>query len=1222
MATTIATPVANGADRRKSGRTTHAPPIFSQEQFHGSVIDSAKRKRPVQATDGDDEPEDEEEPVSETDEDEDEEAEPDEEELREQRRKQKQRARQAVVKPAAKRAKTTPGASTTLATRSANVPSKTVSNAARQKARSRPSQIQGTGLYADVFGKGLTADEAATAWHKVLESDHVAGMRDMVNFILHVAACDERITVHDIEDVDHVHERLGDILAEYANQKPGDYPLSGKQKQFHAMKDVFSDFFRAIPRALHNSNLMYEESAIYENLHIWTATMAGASYRSFRHTATTASLAMTTGQTEIAKELQQSMATTKQQLDNEKKKKTANKTRLAKLQAEMSTEEKKLEQIDAQLQDAFDTVYVHRYRDVEERLRVECATAMGTWILNYPTRFLEAKYLRYISWVMSDPHAPTRLEVMKQLSKIYAVKSNRHNLRSFTDRFRARMVEMGARDADLNVRVESLEFLNQLRSLDLLEPEDIDTVGQLIFDNEPRVRKAVAQFFASNIEDLYAASIEDFDAEQFNDALPDADSVDDPAEPCKAWIKFKCLAQTLSAQTRDNVASTGRKLEISGVEHLDSRYMVATQAIFSSMPELQEWESLAGYLLYDHSSISAANDASDVPTAAQEAYKLDDGEDVVLLDVLFCAARLSLQDATNTTQGQKSRKLTKSDKDQLRAKQETAAHNLSVFIPQLHNKFGSDPHAARSILRLHQLFDPDLVDDADEGEGEQAALLDDVNKQFTTHSDAEVLAEASRALRAALGHESSKEAADKKVNELWHDLVLHTLSPLLAGQNVSQRGTLDREKTRQLAAVTGRLAQLASVKDCCEIIEGKMSWQPSKTKRKSNESMMEIILQLVKRGEPDEEVPREAAALEDQTCRFALQVLSLYYRWKVVAVRNAIRANEKAILSTGSLTNLAMRKNDFVEALLPVITSRKPLDSVRITAILSLVDLHVLFATLRHAKPNKGELEDDIQTNLDSLVTEISSTGMAALMETHEKMERRLARKTNKKHLEFPLAAAHKANKRSRRGSVISAINGHDADEEEVDRPPEDSDDEDAAGKRGKDSDQESSSEDGDDVDSAPEEGGSAKEAKKKAALVAETSLCELTAKIVLALLAGVVPKSDEVKARLQVNRTKLGKSYTQVIAYLDEKKEKSRARAKGTAAPKTPVKKAATKKSAAVIEPMELSDDEIEDEEQREDDDPEALRQQGLDDDPVEEANDEADDANDAAQDDEVMGD
>ena len=1222
MATTVATPVANGADRRRSGRTTHAPPIFSQEQHHGSVMDSAKRKRPAQAANGGDEVEDDEGPESEMDEDEDEdeEAEPDEEELREQRRKQ--RSKQTVAKPAAKRAKTTTGASTTLAIRSANAPSKAVSKAAKQKARSRPSQIQGTGLYADVFGKGLTADEAANTWHNVLESDHVAGMRDMVNFILQVAGCDERITVHDIEDVDHVHERLGDILAEYANQKPGDYPLSGKQKQFHGMRDVFSDFFRAIPRVLHNSKLMYDESAIYENLHIWAATMAGASYRSFRHTATTASLAMTTGQTEIAKELQKSIATTKQQLDNEKKKKSANKGRVAKLQEEMSTEERKLEQIDAQLQDAFDTVYVHRYRDVEERLRVECATAMGTWILNYPTRFLEAKYLRYISWVMSDPHAPTRLEVMRQLKKIYAVKSNRHNLRSFTDRFRNRMVEMGARDADLNVRVESLEFLNQLRSLDLLEPEDIDTVGQLIFDNEPRVRKAVAQFFVSNIEDLYSAIIEDFDAEQFNDALPDADSVDDPAEPRKSWIKFKCLAQTLGAQTRDSIASTGRKLEIPGIEHLDSRYMVATQAIFSSMPELQEWESLAGYLLYDHSSISATNDASDISTAVQEAYKLDEGEDVILLDVLFCAARLSLQDATNTTQGQKGKKPTKADKDQLRAKQETAAHNLSVFIPQLHNKFGSDPHAAKSILRLHQLFDPDLVDDVDEGEGDQSGLLDDVNKQFTTHSDAEVLAEASRALRAALGHESSKEAADKKVNELWHDLTLHTMSPLLAGQNVSQRGTLDREKARQLAGVTGRLAQLASVKDCCEIIEGKMSWQMSKSKRKSNESMMDIILQLVKRGEPDEDTPREAAALEDQTCRFALQILSLYYRWKVVAVRKAIMANEKSVLSTGTLTNLAMRKNDFVEAVLPVITSRRPLDSVRITATLSLVDLFVLFATLRHVKPSKGELEDDVQTNLESLVTELSSTAMAAIMETHERMERRLARKTNKRHLEFPLAKAHRANKRSRRDSATPAVNDHDADDDEVDRPPEDSDDEDAAGKRDKESDEESSSEDGDDVDSSPEEGGSAKEAKKKAALMAETSLCELTAKIVLALLAGVVPKSNEVKARLQVNRTKLGKSYTQVIAYLDEKKEKSRARSKGTAAPKTPVKKAAAKTSAAVIEPMELSDDEIEDEEQREDYDPETLREQGLDDDPVEEANDEADNANDPAQDDEVMGD
>ena len=68
MSSAVATPVANGADRRKSGRAVHAPPVFSQEEHYGSIIDSAKRKRPSEQLNGHDEVEDDDQPESETDE--------------------------------------------------------------------------------------------------------------------------------------------------------------------------------------------------------------------------------------------------------------------------------------------------------------------------------------------------------------------------------------------------------------------------------------------------------------------------------------------------------------------------------------------------------------------------------------------------------------------------------------------------------------------------------------------------------------------------------------------------------------------------------------------------------------------------------------------------------------------------------------------------------------------------------------------------------------------------------------------------------------------------------------------------------------------------------------------------------------------------------------------------------------------------------------------------
>lgn len=1221
MASAVATSTANGGDRRRSGRTVQAPPNFSQELHVGSVAESAKRKRPTDdVEDGDEVEEDE---VQSESEQEDGEGEPDEEELREKRRKQ--RKQQKTARPAAKRPKTTSASNTTLAIRSTNAPTKNVSKAAQEKARSRPSQMQETGIYADVFGKGNDAETAAISWHNKLEADHVAGIMDIVNLILQTAGCEARVDSDAIADVDNVPATLGEILERYEEQKEGDYALSGKQKQYHGMKEVFADFFRAISHALHNSGLFYEEGPIYDNIHVWTATMSGAPYRSFRVTATIACLALTTGLAEVASELHTSIAASKSQLDAEKKKKKANQGRITKLQEEMAKENNRLEMIDKQLEDDFNTVFVHRYRDVEEKLRVECAKSLGTWILLHRHMFLEGSYLRYLGWVMSDPYAPTRFEVIRQLKSVYKIRGNLSALRGFTDRFRARLVEMGARDADLSVRVETIELLRVLRSAELLEPADIDTIGQLIFDSEIQVRKAVAQFFVSNIQDLYEASVEDLDKEEFEAALPDVENLSDFDEPCKLWIKFKCLAQTLGSQTRNSANAGSHKVDVSGIDHLDSRYMVATQSIFDVMPELSEWESLAGYLLYDHSSAASA-DTSDMASTIREAYKLESGEELILLDVLFCAAKLYMSDSP-AEKAQPKSKMTNKDKQELKERQETAAHNLSAFIPKLHSKFGSIPQAAKSILRLNQLFNPDIV--VDEEEGEIDRMVSDIGTRFTSHSDPEVLAEACRALRAVLMRESSRAEANREVSKLWNDQASNTAKALWGLSEIEQRGTLGREEVQQLADATGRLAQLASVKDCTEAMDERFSWMAHKNHRKVGGTVADVLIRVVQRGRTDDETHPEVGQYEDQVCTAAIRTLLFYYRWKLVGIKKAITDNDLNILSTARLANLKTSRINFAKALSHVISGRKPLDQVRITSILSLLDLDILFATLRNSKPDSGSLDDELQSNIDSLVSEVHADNMAAILDTHEKMEKRLARRTNKKNIELPLARAQKKRRSSGAVSVTPApVNGHTEDKD-VDRPPEDSDDEDAAvDTRGKGTDAEDSSDDGDEVVSDLDEGLTSKDAEKKVVLVAETSLCELTAKIVLALLAKVLPQAKEVKARLQVNRTKLGKSYTQVIAYADDKKEKAK-KARASLGPKTPVKGAAeskksAKKAAPVSDRLYLSDDDIEDadEVERDDDDPEVLRERGLeDDDAVDDNLDEGADAPNI-DDDEIMGD
>ena len=1140
--------------RRKSGRTVKRPDIFAEEEHEGSLLinGSAKRKRapgrpdPVNG-EGDEEDED--------DDDDGSEGEPDEEEQREQRRRQKK------PRLTAKQAKPT---TSTLAIRSANIPGKSSKAAKAQKARARPSQVNKEGLYAEVFGRGQTGEDAANIWIDSLNKDSVVAIRDLVNFVFECVGCELTISSPDIEDIDNVPNKLGDILEEYAKDKNAEYPLISKARQYADFQTVLVDFFAAVMKGLHNTGILYDQPEVYDNVYTWIVTMSGANYRPFRHTATTISLAMTTTLAELASAVQDSLAITATQLTTEKKKKTANKSRISSIQNSSKEDEKKLEAIEGFLVDAFNTVFAHRYRDVDERIRVACVEALGTMIKTYKKLFLDGQYLRYIGWVMSDPSSATRLEVVKQLKNLYKGQKNIAALRAFTDRFRQRMVEMGTSDADTAVRVEAIELLDRLRNAMLLEPTDIELIGRLIFDADPRVRKAVAKFFVANVQDVYTSEVDDF-GDEFETALPDV--ADDFMSPQTAWLKFKYLAQTLGSVDKDSDSEKGEDIRAAvRPDDTDTRYMLATHAIFDHLAELSEWEILAGYLLYDHSTITApAEDPTDVPSGIQAAYKLAPGEETILLDVLYFSTRMYLQSVLDSGKEKKGR--SNATKDDIRKKQETAAHNLSTIIPQLLSRYGSTPAGAAAILRLEQLLDADLINEL-AGDGTYEALLDDVNKQFVTHSDRKVLAEASKALRTARSYEQSREATDSKVKSIWED-AQDTLFGLLKGKNVPTRGTLDRGVLAEVLNTCVRFSSLVTVSDCTEILEAKIGGKKGKGKATTqHETLLALLMDLVRRGIPDEDTVIDIAEQEDQVAIAATTTIAFYFRWKTVGLRKAIENNDTHGMNSAILTRLALQRANFIEALTPLITSGPPLDPVRVAATLNILDLYTLFATTKHMRSSKGEVDDDIQTNIATLTVKIPEDIMKEIMLTHEKMEKSFARKTHRKIVlpDEPKKKAKETSKKKRQGEET---------QEEIEALPEDSDDDGAA--NGKDSDDEegeSSSDDG-----ACETSGGGKERKKELVLLAEQGLCEITSKLVLATIGGIIEGGAAVKARLQVNRTKLGKSYAAVVAYLDVKKEKGKGRSRAKVVGKGKEVKS-KERVEAEPEPMELEDDPVEDDE------------------------------------------
>jgi cohesin complex subunit SA-1/2 len=997
----------------------------------------------------------------------------------------------------------------------------------------------------------------------------VLAMRELVNFVLKCTGCGLTVETHDIEDVDNVPSKLGDLQDEYQQVKLAEYPLISKLKQFSGFRSVLTDFFSAVIKTMHESSTLYDDTALFENIQVWIDTMSSASIRPFRHTATVMSLTISTALCEIARDLQSGISTTRGQIETEKKKKSVNKGRVSSMQEKLKADEVKLEAVDTILKDEFDVVFVHRYRDVDPKVRVECVIALGNWIVIYRQMFLEGQYLRYLGWVLSDPAAQTRSEVVKVLKTLFKNPRNIAALRAFTDRFRPRMVEMAARDAEPGVRAETIELLDKLRDAELLEPDDIDTVGQLVFDAEPRVRKAVAKFFVSNIEDLYKANTEDLDKEQYEAALPKRN--DDYLAPTQSWIRFKCLAQTLTSYDNDEDGPADppdRPRDVLSAAELDSRYMLATQSIFPYMKELQEWESLAGYLLYDHSQITAGPDDADVTTAAQAVFKLNEGEETVLLEVLDYTVKLYLLQIAESHTDKKGKK-SQASKDEIEEKQELVAHNLTLIIPQLLNKFGSTPQAATAILRLEHLLNIDFFNALHQTEATYSALLDDINKQFMSHSDRHVLAEASKALINGRRYEQSKEATDLKVQEMWDD-ALSTLQNLFRNQSIDTRGTLSSNVLTEVSNTVSRLSNLACVSDCVPILEGKFPPLATINKKQkpqtANLSPLTFLLRMAKRGEPDEDTTADFASVEDDLCTSVIKTLMFYFMWKTISLRSAITSGDVRHLTTEFFTNLDHYKNSFTEVLGLITAKRTPVDPVRLLGVSSVLDLYTLFSTLRSLKPEKGRvgLSDELETSVSTLITTITRELQVAVMQTHDRLEKSFARKSRRK---------------------LEEVSREEPGEDDA---PIDSDD-----------DEELDDEDGDDE----LEGG--KGMKKQAVLLAEQRLCDVTGKIVLAVIGRVMVDGERVRERLMRNRFRLGPNYKEVVAYLEEKKP---VKAKGVGELKdkkaTPAGEPAEKKgqgrkeksAAMVLEDDDIEDDGMEGGPQRSDeDDEEALRERGL---------------------------
>lgn len=939
------------------------------------------------------------------------------------------------------------------------------------------------------------------------------------------------------------------------------------------------DFFEALINNMHISGVLYDDIALIENIQLWVTTMSSSFLRPFRHTATVVALAITTSLCRVAKEQTESNAKSLRALEGEKKKKKgANKGGLAAFQKQIDQGNERRELCENNIKDFFDTVFVHRYRDVDPKIRTDCVEALGQWVITLPNIFLEGTYLRYLGWILSDISGPTRHEAVKQLERILKNTDKIAGIREFVERFRGRIVEMASRDSEISVRTSAVDLLDLFREAGMLEPDDIDVIGKLIFDSEPRVRKAVVGFFAENIKDLYESKIEELGGEE---ALEDIFSLgaEDPGTPRSEWITLKCLAEVLlsydseeSEESPSQIegATDSDTLKASGVE---SRFFLAAQALYEKMLEVRDWDTLAGYLLFDHSVIvDPKSKTVDIQRSLRESFKLDEKEEAVLLEILDASVRLSLSQSDDDKAKDKSKK--KSTKAEIKELQESIARRLAVLIPRLLSKFGANPKTTAAVLRLEQELNLNVFQALRLEDTAYPQLLHEIGIQFKGHSDQRVLSEASAALLHARQCEELEDTTEESMQTLWDDTVEDMRTRFQASSQAAgftTRGDLSIELLTEFASAITRVSKLASIMNPIERFENSRKGEKSKTSRGAMVPI-DILIEIVNRGvltEADPEIDEIEDELVTSACRSAL----FYFMWKARSLKESISKLEP--IPDADIDTIKGRADTFKIGLFSVLSSRGGLDDLRLLATGTLLDLHILFSTLIPTKKSKDKeaqrSAEDQYAYLQNLSQPIAPDVQEELTSIFIAAEKQYAKKA-RKALEAP---------------------ADDDEPEDIDSEPEDEEDEDST------------------------------DAERKAeALRAEQKLCELTGKLVLAILAGVIDVSGASMGKLRVrilrNRTKLGPNFKEVVAYLDEPKLKST----GSAGKKT--NKIKAQQAAAAEEAKKMKSKETVEEDEDVDDpfaDPEV---EGMDEDPAPSGSEDEDDAAAAGggDEDDVMGD
>lgn len=505
-------------------------------------------------------------------------------------------------------------------------------------------------LYEAIMDPETSIDNLVNDFLDSYNEDPIESMRDLINMVLRCSGAKLEITTYDVEDADTIPETLTQ-LQDHLTGKDTDvvkvaldtYPLVSRNKIFKGFRKQIADFWSRLITHAADKQLLYDDGSgtLFPTIESWLVSMSSSSLRAFRHTATNICLSIMTCMVEVSATQLKDLEVANRQLAAEENKTKPAAGKLKTLQKTIETKTNQNEKLSEMISNYFDAVFVHRYRDIDSKIRSESIKELGIWMMKLPGTFFEGQYLRYLGWVLSDPHGSTRLEVIRALTKLYGYDEYIGGLRHFTERFKPRMIEIALQDIEVNIRCAAFALLERVRQRGFLEDEDTNLIIGSIFDDEEKVRLAVGTTLRSVLQDRETEMIE----EQLGGDITDHGDLD------SSWITLKTVVSTISKLTSLLVQAdkaSNRQLNLARLAAglSPGRVRLAALSFLNDFADTA-FDDIAAYLLYD-------NDAAEEPTSADPAeilksvLSMSPNEERILLELLVASAELAGIEAEKT----------------------------------------------------------------------------------------------------------------------------------------------------------------------------------------------------------------------------------------------------------------------------------------------------------------------------------------------------------------------------------------------------------------------------------------------------------------------------------------------------------------------------------------------------------------------------------------------